>query len=75
MQNDKPIPTTDAEKLTEGLEALSINKPTEESKLLATKRIQSALNYIEAVKGRFQKDQPQIYDKFLDIMKDYHNQR
>jgi len=32
-----------------------------------------ALNYVDAVKKQFQ-DEPDVYNQFLDIMKDYKNQ-
>jgi len=35
--------------------------------------VNDALSYLEQVKSQF-KDQPEIYNKFLDIMKDFKSQ-
>lgn len=37
------------------------------------KRRQDALSYLDQVKFQFQ-DQPDVYNKFLDIMKDFKSQ-
>ncbi len=75
MQNNKSTSTTATDKAIEDLGALSINDRPEQLKELAAQRIQSALNFIDAVKERFLEEQPQVYNDFLDILKDYHNQR
>lgn len=77
MQSGK---ATDAEKTIQQLEGLSINDPSESSaspiptpSSAAALNIQNALQYIDAVKKRFA-DEPEVYDEFLSLMKDFHHQ-
>ena len=41
--------------------------------VIANNKIQDALSYLDQVKVRFV-DQPDVYNRFLDIMKDFKSQ-
>lgn len=66
MQSDKPDSEPKTKETLRGFEGLPID---------VTSRIKDAMAYIEAVKTRFEKDKPEVYDKFLDLMKDFRDQR
>ncbi|KAF5351060.1 hypothetical protein D9756_008434 [Leucocoprinus leucothites] len=41
----------------------------------AAVKIRDAMNYIDIVKTKVAEDEPEVYDKFLSLMRDFHNQR
>lgn len=41
----------------------------------ATEPPQDALTYVRAVKSRFQSSKPEVYEAFLEVMRDFKNAR